>query len=121
MRVHDSQANRKMDVTWERISRILELTEILLSIQTGFSLVYTELRNKGRQHHKTKKTKTSKNGTRLTKDTITKIGKHTAEPNYLFKMGYSPLITEEWRSVQTHISLSVSNDCITPTVAIWGY
>ena len=68
-----------------------------------------------------KKTKTSKNGTRLTKDTITKIGKHTAEPNYLFKMGYSPLITEEWRSVQTHISLSVSNDCITPTVAIWGY
>ena len=28
-----------MDVTWERISRILELREILLSIQTGFSLV----------------------------------------------------------------------------------
>ncbi len=28
-----------MDVTRERISRILELTEILLSIQTGFSLV----------------------------------------------------------------------------------
>ena len=28
-----------MDVTKERISRILELTEILLSIQTGFSLV----------------------------------------------------------------------------------
>ena len=39
MRVHDSQAYRKMDVTRERISRILELTEILLSIQTGFSLV----------------------------------------------------------------------------------
>ena len=39
MRVHDSQAYRKMDVTKERISRILELTELLLSIQTGFSLV----------------------------------------------------------------------------------
>ena len=38
MRVHDSQAYRKMDVTRERISRILELREILLSIQTGFSL-----------------------------------------------------------------------------------
>ena len=39
MRVHDSQANRKMDVTREGISRILELREILLSIQIGFSLV----------------------------------------------------------------------------------
>ena len=39
MRVHDSQAYRKMDVTRERISRILELREILLSIQTGFNLV----------------------------------------------------------------------------------
>ena len=39
VRVHDSQAHRKMDVTRERISRILELREILLSIQTGFSLV----------------------------------------------------------------------------------
>ena len=39
MRVHDSQAYSKMDVTRERISRILELREILLSIQTGFSLV----------------------------------------------------------------------------------
>ena len=39
MRVHDSQAYRKMDVTRERISRILELREILLSIQAGFSLV----------------------------------------------------------------------------------
>ena len=39
MRVHDSQAYRKMDVTRERISRILELREIILSIQTGFSLV----------------------------------------------------------------------------------
>ena len=37
--VQDSHAYRKMDVTRERISRILELTEILLSIQTGFSLV----------------------------------------------------------------------------------
>ena len=39
MRVHDSQAYRKMDVTRERISRFLELREILLSIQIGFSLV----------------------------------------------------------------------------------
>ena len=39
MRVHDSQAYRKMDVTRERISRILELREIVLSIQIGFSLV----------------------------------------------------------------------------------
>ncbi|WP_419595887.1 hypothetical protein, partial [Thiolapillus sp.] len=39
VRVDDSQAYRKMDVTRERISRILELREILLSIQTGFSLV----------------------------------------------------------------------------------
>ena len=39
MRVHDSQAYRKMDVTRERISHILELREILLSTQTGFSLV----------------------------------------------------------------------------------
>ena len=39
MRDHDSQAYREMDVTREHISRILELREILLSIQTGFSLV----------------------------------------------------------------------------------
>ena len=39
MRVHDSQAYRKMDVTRERISRILELREILLSFQTSFSLI----------------------------------------------------------------------------------
>ena len=39
MRVHDSQAYRKMDVTRERISRIMEVREILWSIQTGFSLV----------------------------------------------------------------------------------
>ena len=39
MRVHDSQAYRKIDVTVERISGILELREILLSLQTGFSLV----------------------------------------------------------------------------------
>ena len=39
MRVHDSQAYRKMDVTRERISLILELREILLSFQTGFNLV----------------------------------------------------------------------------------
>ena len=34
-----TQAYRKMGVTRERISRILELREILLSIQTAFSLV----------------------------------------------------------------------------------
>ena len=39
MRVHDSQAYRKMNVTRERISRILELREILLPIQTVFSLI----------------------------------------------------------------------------------
>ena len=39
MRVNDSQAYRKMDVTWEHISHILELREIFVSIQTGFSLV----------------------------------------------------------------------------------
>ena len=41
VRVHDSQAYRKMDVTREYISRILEmeLREILLSVQTGFNLV----------------------------------------------------------------------------------
>ena len=38
MRVNHSQAYMKMDVTRERISRILELKEILLSFQTGFSL-----------------------------------------------------------------------------------
>ena len=37
----DSQAYRKMDVTRERISRILERREILLPIQTGFGLVNT--------------------------------------------------------------------------------
>ena len=35
MRVHDSQAYRKMDVT--RVSCILELKERLLSFQTGFN------------------------------------------------------------------------------------
>ena len=39
MRVHDSQAYRKMDVTRESISCILELREILLPFQTGFNLV----------------------------------------------------------------------------------
>ena len=37
--VHDSQTYRKRDVTRERIRCILELREILLSFQTGFSLV----------------------------------------------------------------------------------
>ena len=36
VRVHDSQAYRKMDVTRERISRILELREMLLLFQTVF-------------------------------------------------------------------------------------
>ena len=39
VRVHDSHAYRKMDVIRERISHVLELREILLSIQIGFSLV----------------------------------------------------------------------------------
>ena len=40
MRVQDSQAYRKIDVTREHISRILEPREILPSLQTGFSLVH---------------------------------------------------------------------------------
>ena len=44
MRVQDSQAYRKMDVTREHISHILELSEILLSFQTGFNLVEALLR-----------------------------------------------------------------------------
>ena len=39
MRVHDSQAYRKMDVTRERISCILELREIPLSFKTGLNCV----------------------------------------------------------------------------------
>ena len=39
VRVHDSQANWKMDVTRECIRRILELRGMLLSFQTGFNLV----------------------------------------------------------------------------------
>ena len=39
MRVHDSQAYRKMNVTRERISRILELREIHRLFQIGFNLV----------------------------------------------------------------------------------
>ena len=38
MRIHDSQAYRKIDVTRECISHILELREILLSFQAGFNL-----------------------------------------------------------------------------------
>ena len=37
--VHDSQAYRKMDVIRERMSRIMELREMLLSFQNGFNLV----------------------------------------------------------------------------------
>ena len=43
VRVHDSHAYRKMDVTRERISCILELRETLLSYQTGLSLVNAAL------------------------------------------------------------------------------
>ena len=39
MRVRNSQTYRKVDVTREHIRRILELKEILLSFETGFSLV----------------------------------------------------------------------------------
>ena len=39
VRVHDSQVYRKMDMTRECISRILELKEMLLLFQTGFNLV----------------------------------------------------------------------------------
>ena len=39
MKVDDSQTHRKVDVTRERISRILELREILLSFRTGFNFV----------------------------------------------------------------------------------
>ena len=39
VRVHDSKAYRKMDVTKEHISRVLELREMLLLFQTGFNLV----------------------------------------------------------------------------------
>ena len=38
-RVHGLLVYRKVDVTRDRISRILELREILLSFQTGFNLV----------------------------------------------------------------------------------
>ena len=39
MRIHDSQTYRKMDVTGERLSCILELRQILLSFQIGYNLV----------------------------------------------------------------------------------
>ena len=39
MRVYDSQACRKMNVTKERVSLTLELREILRSFLTGFNLV----------------------------------------------------------------------------------
>ena len=39
VRVHDSQVYRKMEVTKERISRILELREMFMSFQTGFNFV----------------------------------------------------------------------------------
>ena len=39
VKVHDSQAYKKMDVTREYINRILELREMLSLFQTGFNLV----------------------------------------------------------------------------------
>ena len=39
VRVHGSQAHKKMDVTKEHISHILELTEMLLLFQTDFNLI----------------------------------------------------------------------------------
>ena len=39
VRVHDSQAYRKVDVTGEHVSHILELRKILMLFQTGFNLV----------------------------------------------------------------------------------
>ena len=39
MRVHDSQAYRKMDVTRERVRHMMELRKILLSFQTVSDLV----------------------------------------------------------------------------------
>ena len=39
VKVYDSQAYRKMDVTGQRISRIVEMREMLLSFQTGFNPV----------------------------------------------------------------------------------
>ena len=39
VRVHDSQANRKMNVTRERFSRIMELREIFLSFQTDLCVL----------------------------------------------------------------------------------
>ena len=39
VRAHDSQAHKKIDVTKERTSHIVELREILRLFQTGFKLV----------------------------------------------------------------------------------
>ena len=73
MRAHDSQAYRKMDVTSERISRILELREILLSFQTGFNLVNAavvcaileSLKNEGKKKSETKLTASGLKNLRL--------------------------------------------------------
>ena len=39
MKAYDSHAYKKMDVTKEHISRILELRKMLLPLQSGFNLV----------------------------------------------------------------------------------
>ena len=43
VRFYDSQSYKKMGVTRERISRILELREILLSFKIGFNLVNADV------------------------------------------------------------------------------
>ena len=43
VRVHDSQAYKKMDVIRKHIKRLLELRVILLSFQTGFNLVNADV------------------------------------------------------------------------------
>ena len=43
VRVHDSKAYRKMDVTREHICCILELREMHVSFQTGFNLVNADV------------------------------------------------------------------------------
>ena len=39
VRIHDSQAYKKIDVTRKRIGRIFELREMFLSFHIGFNLV----------------------------------------------------------------------------------
>ena len=43
VKIHDSQAFRKMDVTWQRIICILKLREMLLSFQISLNLVHANV------------------------------------------------------------------------------